>query len=251
MTEASRLEALFTLHTGIPREAPGSDATTREAIRRLPPLPRAPRILDIGCGPGRQTLVLARFYDGVVTAVDIHEPFLARLREAAAKAGLSDRVDPQNASMDSLGFPPESFDLIWAEGSVYIVGFSQALRLWRPLLRSRGLMAVSELTWLTGDPPAAPRDYWSREYAAIGSVPENVQRAEAEGYEVLDTFPVPPKDWWREYLGPLERRIHRLRPQAGEDAALARVLDDTEQEIDICRSWGDSFGYVFYLMRKR
>ena len=32
--------------------------------------------------------------------------------------------------------------------------------------------------------------------------------------------------------------------------ALAEVLDDTERELDIFDRYGDSFGYVFYLMQK-
>ena len=43
----------------VPRQGPGSDACTREALRRLPELPPAPRVLDLGCGSGRGALVLA------------------------------------------------------------------------------------------------------------------------------------------------------------------------------------------------
>ncbi|HEX8823356.1 MAG TPA: class I SAM-dependent methyltransferase, partial [Archangium sp.] len=54
-------DAFFLLHTDLPREGPGSDDCTREALRRLRPwLPASPRVLDLGCGPGKQTLVLAR-----------------------------------------------------------------------------------------------------------------------------------------------------------------------------------------------
>ena len=41
------------------------------------------------CGVGLSTLVLAEDSDGVVTAIDSHEPYLASLRREAAKRGLA------------------------------------------------------------------------------------------------------------------------------------------------------------------
>jgi methylase of polypeptide subunit release factors len=60
----------------LPREGPGDDASTECALRLLQHLPPRPRILDIGSGPGAQTLVLARATGGTVTAIDVHQPFL-------------------------------------------------------------------------------------------------------------------------------------------------------------------------------
>ncbi|MCH8498298.1 MAG: hypothetical protein LAT63_07460 [Marinobacter sp.] len=36
----------------VPRAGPGSSASTRRAYELIPDVPDAPRILDIGCGPG-------------------------------------------------------------------------------------------------------------------------------------------------------------------------------------------------------
>ncbi len=55
---------------------------------------------------------------------------------------------------------------------------------------------------------------------------------------------------WDEYLTPLAYRLQQLRPQADETPGLAEVLDEAEREIYICDRFGDSFGYVFYLMRR-
>ena len=67
------MEAFFKLHSGLPREGPGSDASTRKAIRALPSLPPSPRVVDLGCGPGRQTLVLAQALSSSIIAADIHQ----------------------------------------------------------------------------------------------------------------------------------------------------------------------------------
>ena len=244
------MEALFKLHCDIPREGPGSDAATLDAIRRLPELPSRPRVLDLGCGPGRQTLVLARELQTTVIAVDIHEPYLQRLRQAAADDGLDELVITRQGRMEALEDEPGTIDLIWAEGSIFIVGFAEGLRLWRPLLRDPGLLVVSEAAWLTNDPPAEAKAYWNAEYPAMTTVEGNIDLARQGGYEVFDHFVLPRSAWWDEYLTPLGRRIPQLRPQAATDSALAEILDGTEREMAICDQYADAVGYVFFLMRK-
>ena len=81
----------------------------------------------------------------------------------------------------------------------------------------------------------------------MGTVDENRRRAEAVGLTVFDTFVLPPAAWWNDYYTPLLERIERLRPTAGPE--LTSLLDKTEREIDLVRRHGDSYGYVFYLLR--
>lgn len=247
------LEALFTLHCDIPREGPGSDDATREAILRLQGngiAPQISQILDIGCGPGRQTLVLARELQAPVTAVDFHEPYLLRLQQAAMKEGLDRFITTRLGNMESLTDPDGSIDMIWAEGSIYILGFANGLKLWRPLLRDRGLVVASEVTWLSDRPPKEALDFWQAEYPAMTNIEGNIKLAQEAGYEVFDRFILPRSAWWDEYLTPLAKRLPKLRPEASHNPALAEILDETEREIDICDRFGDFFGYVFYLMRR-
>jgi serine/threonine-protein kinase HipA len=244
------MDAFFLLHRDIPREGPGSDDATCEAIRRLLPLPPQPQVIDMGCGPGRQTLVLARELETHVLAVDFHEPFLAQLRRAAEAEGLADRVITRCVSFHDLEEPPGSFDLIWSEGSIFILGFANGLRRWRPLLCEGGLLVASEAAWFTDDPPKEAFAFWNEMYPAITSIDGNVELARGEGFEVFDHFMLPSAAWWDEYLTPLEARAMALKPQSETDPALAAVLADQARETEICRKYGDSFGYVFYLMRR-
>lgn len=243
------LEAFFALHCDLPREGPGTDEATREAIRRLPALPPSPRILDLGCGPGRQTLVLARELNAPVTAVDLHEPFLVQLKKAAAAEGLSDRITILQADMGSLPDAPGSIDLIWSEGAIYNLGFANGLHLWRSLLRDGGIIVASEATWLQKNPPAEVAEFWQQEYPAMTAIAANIKTATDAGLEVFDYF-VLPRSGWEEYYQPIRERIAMLRPQAANNPALARVLAEHDREIDMCDRFGDSFGYVFYMMRK-
>ncbi|MEB3830715.1 SAM-dependent methyltransferase [Phormidium sp. CCY1219] len=244
------VEAFFTVHRDMPREGPGSDEATREAIRRLPSLPPSPRILDVGCGPGRQSLVLARELNATVTAVDIFPHFLQGLRHRASDAGMSDRIITREADMAELSDAPGSFDVIWSEGSIYIVGFATGLRLWRSLLRPGGFLVASECTWIAENPPAEALEFWQGEYPGMTTIAENLKTATETGYQVLDNFTLPRSNWWDEYYHPLRQRIAELRAAGNLNPQLSQIIAETEREIDICDRFGETFAYVFYLMQK-
>jgi SAM-dependent methyltransferase len=240
----------FELHAGLPREGPGNDATTLRALAEVGPLRNVPEILDIGCGPGAQTLVLALASSGRVTAVDVHQPFLDELRRRADAAGLGERVITVRASMTALPFVAESFDLVWSEGAIFIMGFDAGLRAWRGLLRPGGALVVSELTWLTSSPPGAARDFWREAYPGMRSAAENRAAIEANGYEHVADIVLPRTAWFDEYLTPLERRIDAIAAKRPHDEPFLRFLEGERTEIDVARRYGDAFGYVFYVMRK-
>jgi SAM-dependent methyltransferase len=251
--DASGINALppefFLVHQGVSREGPGNDASTCEAIRRLPPLPASPTILDLGCGPGWQSLTLARELRSRVVAVDLHRPFLERLQRNAREQGLESLIEVRCADFGALEDEPASVDLIWCESAIYILGFADGIRRWRPLLRAGGLMVISEAVWLTEDRPEEAVRHWT-EVPSMTTVAENVRQAEAEAMRILDTFLLPPEAWW-EYYTPLRRRVAALRPQATSGSVLAQTLDETEREIGVYERYGASFGYAFFIMQKQ
>lgn len=238
------------LHDGLPKQGPGSDASTRYALGAVRDLPDAPRVLDLGCGTGRQTLVLARETGGHVTAVDIRQTFLDEVAEKAERAGLDEHIACLAVSMGELDFEPESFDLIWCESAIYSLGFAEGLALWKPLLRPGGALGVSEVCWLRDEAPAAVRKFWKEGYPAMQSHDANLAAIADAGYELLDSFVLPDADWEDGYYELLEPRLDELRAQCGTTGDHL-VLDITRQEIDAFRNREGSFGYAFYVMRKR
>ena len=74
----------------LPRAGPGSDELTRRAFETLPSLPDTPRILDVGCGPGMQTVELLRNCSGSVVALDLLPEMIDRTIAEAERAGVSD-----------------------------------------------------------------------------------------------------------------------------------------------------------------
>ncbi len=238
-------EAFFTLHRDLPRQGPGSDATARRMLAAAGPLPEHPRVLDVGCGPGRSTLLLAEEAGAHVTAVDLHQPFLDGLAAEVAHRGLGDRVSLLNCSMDRLPFPDQSFDVIWAEGSAYIAGFGTALRAWHRLLAPGGVLVVTEAEWTVPDPAPAVRAYWDASYP-LRDHAANAGTAQAAGYHLSAHWPLPESDWWDEYYTPLTQRVPRADPQQpGMPEALAAL----RTELTMRREHGSDYHYAAYILR--
>lgn len=249
-------EHFLTLHRGLPRQAPGGRDHTLHALSLVPDLPLRPRIVDLGCGPGAQTLDLIHAVEGsTVVAVDLHEVFLGELRERAHAAGVSDRVRIVQGDMAALpeAVHPASFHLVWSEGAAYIMGFDAALRAWRHLLLPGGFIAVSELAWLVpvDDAPAEARTFFSKEYPDMREDGANRAAFEACGYELSGSFTLAASAWWEPYYTPMLERLPGFEAQYAEDEAARAVAAATREEIDTYRRCSDSYGYVFYVGRMR
>ncbi|MER5893794.1 bifunctional class I SAM-dependent methyltransferase/N-acetyltransferase [Streptomyces sp. NPDC001876] len=239
--------AFFALHHRLPRQSPGSDATTRRLLALAGPQPRRPRVLDLGCGPGRAALLLAAEAGAEVTAVDLHQPFLDELREAAEARGLGDRIHTVRADMADLGgpgFTDGSFDLVWAEGSAYIIGFDTALRDWQRLLAPGGSMVITECVWTTDAPAGEARAFWER-HGSLRPVAANTAAAVAAGCHVLGVLLQPGSDW-DEYYVPLAERAAAADPSA---PGMAQALAATAEELAMRRDHGTEYGYAGYVLR--
>jgi SAM-dependent methyltransferase len=228
------LSIFWEIHSGLPREGPGDNDSTRKAFRLAAGLPDRPRILDVGAGPGMQTIALARISAGPIVAVDTHRPFLHELRRRAQDAGLADRVTAINASMSTLPFRDQSFDLLWSEGAIYIMGFRQGLTTWRRLLATGGYIAVTEPCWVAREIPEELRRHWA-EYPGMTMV-ENTRRIIAEcGYREIGHFVLPDESWWIDYYEPLEQGLKVLREKYRDEPHARRQLDQAQREIDMHR----------------
>jgi ubiquinone/menaquinone biosynthesis C-methylase UbiE len=210
-----------------------------------------PEILDIGCGTGMQTIELAMFSNGTIIALDIHLAYLKEVNKQATEQGVVDNIQTINQSMLSMGFKEESFDVIWAEGSAYILGFEKALKEWRFFLRKPGYLAISELVWLKDNAPNEAKEFFKLEYPAMKSHAENVKIIGHLGYELIDSFTLPESDWWDYFYAPLEKRIVILREKYIKNVQNIKELDMTQKEVDIFRKYSEYYGYAFYVMKAR
>jgi len=242
-------DIFFEIHQGLPREGLGRNDYTRKAFEMLPEFDQ-PRILDIGCGPGGPTMELARLSGGFVIGMDNHQSYLNVLEEKINKAGLSERIQAVNGSMFTMDFPNDSFDIIWAEGSIYIIGFERGLKEWKRFIKPRGFLVVHEMTWLKSNPPKEISDYWKKMYPGITTIPVNLEIIPGCGYMVLGHFPLPEDAWWQEYYHPLAERINMLKAKYKDDPVALRILDSEQEEIDLYKKYSEWYGSVFYVMQK-
>jgi trans-aconitate methyltransferase len=242
--------ALFLeIYGTLPRAGPGSAADTLRALSLVPdPNPRT--VLDAGCGPGAQTLVLAEALPNAdILALDAAPQMAGEAARRCTAAGLGDRVVARMGDMLEPGVPPASLDLIWCEGAIYFAGIETALSTWRPLLSPHGVVAFTEPIWTDASPPDELVAWWRSEYAAITD--ENGVRAKiaASGFETVGFFALPVSSWWDEYYGPMELRVEELRLEHPGDPLAAEIADGASREIDIFHRFSEFYTYGFFVTR--
>jgi ubiquinone/menaquinone biosynthesis C-methylase UbiE len=242
-------EVFFEIHTGLPREAPGDSASALRALGRVPDLPPDPLVLDLACGPGAATPLLARETGGRVVALDLHRPFLLDVVSRSKREEVTSRVLPVHANMEALPVGDERFDLVWCEGALYNMGFARGLEACRRILKPGGCLAATEVVWLEDDPPAEARAWWETEYPAIAGLGPNIRVIEESGLDLLGHFTLPEEAWW-DYYRPIEERLTALRETHHDDPAALEVIDDAQLEIDMYRRHHGAYGYEFFICRK-
>jgi SAM-dependent methyltransferase len=245
------LQLLIALHKDAVRQGPGGDAETRLAVT-LSGLrgKRNLRIADIGCGSGASTLILAEELDAHITAVDFLPEFLEGLKRAAAKAGVEDRITTLAQSMAALPFNEGELDAIWSEGAIYNMGFEAGITAWRPFLKPGGILAVSELTWLTGDRPADLQAHWDREYGEVDTASAKMALLEKLGFSPIGYFVLPEYCWLDNYYRPMQRRFSGFLEAHGRSEAAKAIVAAEEAEIALYERHRTFVSYGYYVARK-
>jgi len=228
--------------------SPGDDGLSLYVLRSLPEH-RFEVVVDAGCGAGRQTFVLADELRTPVHAVDSHQPFLDRLRQRAEEKGVAQMVRTHCMDMKDIPSVFPTIDLLWAEGAVYNVGFTNALAIWAKAIRPNGFAVVSELCWLRGhNIPDAITEFFRSGYPEMQSVEQNIETAEEAGYKLFNTYRLPKEKWVKDYYDILEPRAKSLLNHS--DVAVRDLAVETLKEIETFRIAEDSYGYVFYILQR-
>jgi ubiquinone/menaquinone biosynthesis C-methylase UbiE len=200
---------------------------SRQAYRLLPQL-KQPRILDIGCGQGQQTMELARLAESEVIGIDIDQAALSKLRQRIDQACLGDRIKAIHVSLLDNQFDDNSFDLLWEEGVFHLLdAFKSLSECWR-LLKPDGYLIVHEtIIWF-----------------------ERIREKLPEfSFKLVDQHMLPKHFWWTDYGAPLEERIRAYRETHG-DATDSPKLAEYKRIVADIKSDPDRTDSGIYLMRK-
>lgn len=247
------LDLLINLHLPQLRQGPGSTEATLAAAKLTGINPsQAISIADIGAGTGASTFDLAKYFiNGRVTAVDFLPQFIDTLTARADAQGLGNHITPLVASMTELPFDNDQFDLIWSEGAIYNMGFTEGISAWQPFIKPQGHLVVTEITWLTNARPQALTDYWNNVYPQIATASQKIAQLEQAGYKVKGYFYLDEHCWLDNYYAPLEARHQRFISEAGEHQALAQqVVEADVQEANLYRQYKDYVSYGVYVAQR-
>jgi len=244
------IEYMYELFEALPRCGPGDNESTRRAFNTIPKLPKQPFILDIGCGPGVQTIELAKISDGKIIALDNHQAFLDKLMKTARDKGLFENIIPKNISMLDMDFKENTFDIVWSEGALYFMGFQNGLRRCHQLLKSDGYLAVTEIVYLVPNPPIPVIQYFEKEYPDIKVVKDKIELIQNEGFHLISNFTLQESSWLDNFYLPMEEELSRLNKKyKGNEIALG-VFEEMKNEIDFYKKFSDFYGYKFFIMQR-
>jgi ubiquinone/menaquinone biosynthesis C-methylase UbiE len=244
------LKIFFEIHKDLPREGPGSFKSTERAYNTIRKHLKKPMILDVGCGPGKQTIDLLNISDGEITAVDNHKPFIDQLEKEIIKGNFSNRVTAKVGDMFNLDFKEEQFDLIWCEGAIYNIGFEKGLSEFRKFLKPKGFIAATEACWLTNNISKEAKIFWDSEYPAIIHLEDNLKIAEECGYKIIDHFVLEKSAWFNDYYNPIIPRLAMLKEKYAGDETAEKIIHLHEKEIEIMDKYSNEVGYVFFILQK-
>jgi len=245
------LELLIDFHKNAERQGPGSTNETVKALGLIPLDHDKPlNVVDIGCGTGAQTLTLAQNLNGKITAVDLFPEFLEKLKRRSKEHETEHKIITLEADMKKLPFREEEFDVIWAEGSIYLMGFEEGIRQWKKFLKPGGYLAVSELTWLTETRPEEIKKHWHNEYAEIDTASSKIKLLEVNGYAPVGYFILPESCWLDNYYDPMETRFEEFLKKHDHSESAIDLVEQEKAEIQMYRKYKDFFSYGFYIAKK-
>ncbi len=231
-------------------QGPGSEGSTQKALSFIPTLSENSKIADIGCGTGTQTLTLAQKTQGQITAVDLSPDFISCLQKRIEQQNLENRITPQIGSMENLPFSEDELDLIWAEGSIYIMGFEKGLNEWKKFLKPGGFIAVSEISWITETRPAGLEKFWNEAYPEINTISHKIRQMEKAGYKSTAHFILPENAWLENFYDPMIPLLENFLKQQNYSEAAQQFIQSQKEEIDLYKQNKEYYSYVFYIGQK-
>ena len=248
--QISVIDLICETHVGLERQGPGSPEMIIKALSFLDNLDEISRVIDMGCGTGGQTMVLAQYITGNITGVDIMPDFIDVFNDNAKKLNLRERVNGIVGSIEDLPFQKEEFDLIWSEGVIDSIGFEKGLNYWNSFLKSNGYIAVTCPSWFTEERPAEIEKFWVDAVGGLGTIWKNISIMRKAGYDFIAAFTLPEKCWTENYFIPREAAEKALLEKYPGNVTVEAYIENDKYEVELYSKYKHYYGYVFYIGKK-
>ena len=124
----------------------------------LDKLPRGTTVLDVGCGIGGSSRILAQDYGFAVTGVTISPQQVQRAQELTPE-GLDAKFEVDDAM--KLSFPDASFDVVWSiEAGPHMPDKAVFARELMRVIKPGGVLVVAD--WNQRDDRQKPLNFWEK-----------------------------------------------------------------------------------------
>jgi len=138
-------------------------------------------------------------------------------------------VKTVKCSLLEMDFPDESFDIIWAEGSIRLIGFEQSLKKCKQLLKPKGYLVIHDV---------------------INSISGELKKLNSWGYKLIDQISLPEDAWWTEFYEPLEIRVKELYVKYKKNDEMLKMLKKYQTEVAMVKSNPKDYCTAFYIIQK-
>jgi SAM-dependent methyltransferase len=207
------------------------------------------RAIDLGCGTGGQTMVIAQNIAGSIVGVDQFPAFINVFNDTAKKLNLQERVNGIIGSMENLSYQNEEFDLIWSEGAIDSIGFEKGLAYWNGFLKKGGYVAVTCASWFTDERPAEVEKFWADAGCELDTIGQNIGIMQKAGYIPVAAFALPEK-CWTDYLSPREAADKSFSDRHPGNETVEAYIKDDKREMELYSKYKQHYGYAFYIGKK-
>jgi ubiquinone/menaquinone biosynthesis C-methylase UbiE len=249
--ELSIIDLIIDTHVGLKRQGPGNDEITIKALSYIDGLKENSQILDIGCGTGGQTIILANNAPGNIIGLDLFPNFVNVLNENAKKHNLQNRINGIVGKMEELPFGKEQFDLIWCEGAIDNIGFEKGLTFWYDFLKNNGYIAVTSPSWFAKEHPDEVNKFWlDAGSSGLDEIGKNVSIMQNIGYSFISAFALPENCWTDNYYIPREHEMQKLLEKYPGNNMVEGFIENNKHEVELYSKYKQYYGYVFYIGKK-
>ncbi len=240
----------------MPRQAPVSRVSVKKALGFCQDLPQNTNVLELGCGSGAQTMVLAeKLPQGFhLTAIDPRQALIDRLKLEVKDYEFEHSILPLCARIDAFPYLPGSCDLLWCAGSMPKIPLSRALPQWKSYLKPTGCMVF--LQWLWNEPKEtqdeALTSLMDRVNPRMTTQDEVLKQLRDAELDLVGAFMIPREDWWDGYYHPMKRIVTLLKTGIYLHHPVARaVMEQFDQEILARKTCEQSYDAAIFIARPK